>query len=60
MLEIYNEHVRDLLNKKKSPQSGLNVKEKPKVGFYGEKAWSIYFIVGRPRMCFKTATDNLI
>ena len=36
MIEIYNEQVRDLLNKKKSPPGGLKVKERPGRGFYGD------------------------
>ena len=35
MLEIYNEKVRDLLNKKKSPPGGLKVKMGKDQGFYG-------------------------
>ena len=33
MLEIYNENVRDLLNKD-SPKGGLPVREHPNLGFY--------------------------
>ena len=36
MLEIYNEEVRDLLNKKKTPHGGLKIKENVDRGFYGE------------------------
>ena len=36
MMEIYNEQVRDLLNKKKTPTGGLKIKEAPNKGFYGE------------------------
>lgn len=35
MLEIYNEQVRDLLSKSKTPPGGLKVKESPGRGFYG-------------------------
>ncbi|ELT99958.1 hypothetical protein CAPTEDRAFT_223727 [Capitella teleta] len=33
MLEIYNEQVRDLLNKD-NPKGGLQVRQNPKIGFY--------------------------
>ncbi len=36
MLEIYNEKVRDLLNKKKTPAGGLKVKMNKDQGFYGD------------------------
>ncbi|KAK2152327.1 hypothetical protein LSH36_333g03043 [Paralvinella palmiformis] len=36
MLEIYNEEVRDLLNKKKTPHGGLKIKENVDRGFYVE------------------------
>ena len=36
MMEIYNEQVRDLLNKKKTPTGGLKIKEAPVKGFYGK------------------------
>ena len=35
MLEIYNEQIRDLLNKRKTPAGGLKLKENPGKGFYG-------------------------
>ena len=35
MLEIYNEKVQDLLNKKKTPQGGLKIKMNKDQGFYG-------------------------
>jgi len=36
MIEIYNEKVRDLLNTKKAPAGGLQVREDAKRGlFYG-------------------------
>jgi kinesin family protein 1 len=35
MYEVYNEQVRDLLNKKNSPPGGLVVKESPTKGFFG-------------------------
>lgn len=35
MLEIYNEKVRDLLNKKKAPAGGLKIKMNKDQGFYG-------------------------
>lgn len=37
MLEIYNEHVRDLLTStKQQPTGGLKVRQNPKIGFYVE------------------------
>ena len=36
MLEIYNEKVRDLLNKKKTPHGGLKIKMSKDQGFYGQ------------------------
>lgn len=35
MLEIYSEIVRDLLNSKADKKVGLQVREDPKIGFYG-------------------------
>ena len=35
MLEIYNEKVRDLLNKKKTPHGGLKIKMSKDQGFHG-------------------------
>jgi hypothetical protein len=35
MLEIYSEVVRDLLGPKRDKKSGMNVREDPKIGFYG-------------------------
>ena len=37
MVEIYNEQIRDLLNKNKTPKGGLKVKERPEKGFYGKE-----------------------
>ena len=36
MLEIYNEQIRDLLNKRKTPPGGLKLKESSTKGFYGD------------------------
>ena len=43
MLEIYNEEVRDLLKKEKTPQGGLRIKENVDRGFYGECPVMDYF-----------------
>lgn len=36
MLEIYSEIVRDLLGSKADRKAGMNVREDPKIGFYGD------------------------
>jgi hypothetical protein len=36
MLEIYSEVVRDLLDPKADKRVGLQVRENPKIGFFGK------------------------
>ena len=43
MLEIYNEKVRDLLSKKKTPHGGLKIKMSKDQGFHGNGHYSENF-----------------
>ena len=47
MLEIYNEKVRDLLNKKKTPHGGLKIKMSKDQGFHGMSNKFQYFALGK-------------